>query len=353
MSAMPTTMAAMAPASTAGAVAGDPGIAVNHSVVLSDALPGAGGFASVAAQALLNVQGPAMAAVVMLQPESPEQDAPTTDDVVEESMPDAMALLASFAPVWQPGTPVQAEGSAVPPPAQGLSMAVAGGALAGRMSLPGGQSAPEEEPVLVASVQSQVAVSAPVSGAHAARVLAGQSAARADVAVFTSHSAEAVALPVSPGPEGSVGVQLAGGPRMATSVAAPASTPSSQPLMQALAQRIQVQQTQGVEVATMRLDPPQWGSVEVRIQHDAGGVQVFIQASHAEVGRQLAGMAEGLRQELQARSNGEATVVVAQGRQSGGAAGQGGGARDGAQPWTMADEDEWIGQALQAWQPPA
>ena len=71
--------------------------------------------------------------------------------------------------------------------------------------------------------------------------------------------------------------------------------------MQALSQRIQLQQAQGVDVATVRLDPPQWGSVELRIQHDAGGVQVFIQASHAEVGRQLAGLAEGLRQELQAR----------------------------------------------------
>jgi len=71
--------------------------------------------------------------------------------------------------------------------------------------------------------------------------------------------------------------------------------------MQALSQRIQLQQAQGVDVATVRLDPPQWGSVELRIQHDAGGVQVFIQASHAEVGRQLAGLAEGLRQELAER----------------------------------------------------
>ena len=61
-------------------------------------------------------------------------------------------------------------------------------------------------------------------------------------------------------------------------------------------------------------------------------------------------MAEGLRQELQARSSGEASVVVAQGRHSGGAAGQGGGARDEALPWTLAAEDDVIGQALQVWQ---
>ena len=35
---------------------------------------------------------------------------------------------------------------------------------------------------------------------------------------------------------------------------------------------------------------------------------------------------------------------------SGGAAGQGGGARDEALPWTLAAEDDVIGQALQVWQ---
>ena len=123
---------------------------------------------------------------------------------------------------------------------------------------------------------------------------------------------------------------------------------AAQPLMQALSQRIQVQQSQGQDVATVRLDPPQFGTLEVRIQQDAsGGLQVTFNASNAEVGRQLASLAEGLRQELQARTSGEASVVV-HSRPSGSAGGQSeqSGARSQA---AWAEDEEAIGQALQAW----
>lgn len=132
--------------------------------------------------------------------------------------------------------------------------------------------------------------------------------------------------------------------RNAMPVPAPLSVRQpQQALMQALAQRVQVQQSEGVDVATVRLDPPQMGSLEIRIRQDANGVHVQFQASNAEVGRQLANLAEGLRQELQQRHQ-DASVSVAQSRftQSNGQHSQ---QRD--QQAAHAQEPE-IGQALQA-----
>lgn len=132
--------------------------------------------------------------------------------------------------------------------------------------------------------------------------------------------------------------------RSAVQVQAPLSVRQApQALMQALAQRIQVQQSEGVDVATVRLDPPQMGSLEIRIRQDASGVHVQFQASNAEIGRQLATLAEGLRQELQQRHQ-DASVSVAQSRftQSNGQHGQ------QQDQHTASPEEPVIGQALQA-----
>lgn len=113
-----------------------------------------------------------------------------------------------------------------------------------------------------------------------------------------------------------------------------------QALVQALADRVQVQQVQGAQIATVRLDPPQMGSLEIRIRQDAAGVHVQMQASHGEVGRQLANVADSLRQELLARSP-DAQVTVSHSR-SMASGGQSDPNRHG-QRWN--DEPE-IGQAL-------
>lgn len=115
-----------------------------------------------------------------------------------------------------------------------------------------------------------------------------------------------------------------------------------QALVQALADRVQVQQVKGTQIATVRLDPPQMGSLEIRIRHDAAGVHVQMQASHGEVGRQLATVVDNLRQELLARSP-EAHVTVSHSRSmsSGGQSD----AQRHAQAWN--DEPE-VGQALQS-----
>lgn len=326
MNAMPTTSvpASSAALAAAGGVTGTPAIAGNG-LEQSSALPAVpppvmfaelAGFWGAAA----------LSAQISALPEAAdgEQTDPSAQESTDLAAADALPLLASFAPTWQPEVQAQLGSVSIEPSAaQKPSSSVAVAAL----NPAAVQAQRDGKESVVAKLAEQAPTHAATAPQGAAVVVLQSPALSATEPVASVHSAA-----------------------RAAAAATPSATRAAQPLMQALSQRIQLQQAQGVDVATVRLDPPQWGSVELRIQHDAGGVQVFIQASHAEVGRQLAGLAEGLRQELQARSSGEASVVVAQGRHSGGAAGQGGGARDEALPWTLAAEDDVIGQALQVWQ---
>lgn len=173
------------------------------------------------------------------------------------------------------------------------------------------------------------------------------SSAQASTPVI-AHVTDAVvrsSAAVAPVADALIATPAAGGVTPAPALGA-AKTSSASALVQALGQRIQLQQVQGQDVVTVRLDPPQWGRVEIRIQQDASGVQVLLQASHAEVGRQLTTVVDSLRQELQARTGGEASVVVASSQRSMAGQGQGGGGH--AQQDDAAHRgDEPVGQALQ------
>lgn len=302
-------------------------------------VPGAADYARVLEQTALpqglwaESGGHAKASTVQALLAKTEQAwADETDSALDAN---ALPLLPSLAPAWQPEMlkPRYAQGAPVEAPAA-ADAALATAAMAVQMP-----AVPAETAVLQ-RVQARTETVAVTPAAVHATVDAG---ARSAVVSPEAAAVLPAALQLAPTP-GGLSLEL---PGKAAAPAAAART--EQPVLQALAQRIQLQQSQGVEVATVRLDPPQLGTLEVRIQHDPSGVQVTLQASHAEVGRQLAGLAEGLRQELQARTQGEASVVVAQGRPSGQTAGQGGQSRDNPAPWVQAEE-EAIGQALQAWQ---
>lgn len=85
----------------------------------------------------------------------------------------------------------------------------------------------------------------------------------------------------------------------------------NQPLVQALGERLRLQLGQGVEQATIRLDPPELGSIEIVVRREAGAVHVQLSASHPDVQRQLQQLGEPLRQELAQRQGAEASVEVA------------------------------------------
>lgn len=73
----------------------------------------------------------------------------------------------------------------------------------------------------------------------------------------------------------------------------------SQQLSQALGERLQFQVKNHIQHATIRLDPPAMGKLDISLQLDDGGrVAVQINASHAEVYRALQQTSNDLRQSL-------------------------------------------------------
>lgn len=125
------------------------------------------------------------------------------------------------------------------------------------------------------------------------------------------------------------------------------------PLMQALGDRIQLQLATKSDAATIRLEPPQMGRVDIAIRQDAAGsLQVNLSATHGEVVHQLQQISEGMRWNLaQQRQGGEVVVQVSAAAPDTGAAGTGRGS-DGStprQPWQQRDEDaQRPGRALAA-----
>ncbi len=132
------------------------------------------------------------------------------------------------------------------------------------------------------------------------------------------------------------------------SLALPAAQPESWSgkLQAALGERLQVLSSQNMDRATLRLDPPSLGTLEIAIRHQAGALTVELTASHGEVVRQLQNIGDALRQDLGARQYTQVAVEVKEGMPSG--HGQGG--RHGREPqreepsralaqdgWTQAD----------------
>lgn len=113
-----------------------------------------------------------------------------------------------------------------------------------------------------------------------------------------------------------------------TSVTTPSSVPVttlkmdpepsrwSEQLHSALGDRLQVQVKQQIQHATIRLDPPDMGKIDISMQVDNGRVQVQINASHAEVYRALQQTSNDLRQSLTEQNFVQVNVQVSS--QSGG-----------------------------------
>lgn len=82
------------------------------------------------------------------------------------------------------------------------------------------------------------------------------------------------------------------------------------PLQQALGERLRVEIGRTREQATVRLDPPSLGRIEILVRHEGAVLQVHLSASNGEVARQLGPIVEQLRQDLAQRHPGEVTVTV-------------------------------------------
>lgn len=69
-------------------------------------------------------------------------------------------------------------------------------------------------------------------------------------------------------------------------------------LLHTLRDQVQVQIQQKIQNATIRLDPPELGSLEIYLSHESGRLTVNITASQADVARLIQSTSDRLRQEL-------------------------------------------------------
>jgi len=90
-----------------------------------------------------------------------------------------------------------------------------------------------------------------------------------------------------------------------------------QALAEALGERLHVQISRGTSQAVIRLDPPNMGTIEIVIRHEAGGMQVHLSASHGDIARQLHGIGAALGQDLIQRNHGDVSVQVHDGSRDG------------------------------------
>lgn len=104
-------------------------------------------------------------------------------------------------------------------------------------------------------------------------------------------------------------------------------------LRAALGERLSVQSAHGIDRALIRLDPPQFGSLEIAIRHEGGALSVQLFASNGEVVRQLQAIGDALRQDLASRQYTQVAVEVREGAAQGQGQRQGREAeRDARQP---------------------
>lgn len=69
-------------------------------------------------------------------------------------------------------------------------------------------------------------------------------------------------------------------------------------MLQALREQVELQLSQRSQNATIRLDPPELGSLEILLSHESGRLHVQLSAANADVARLLQQTSERLRQEL-------------------------------------------------------
>ncbi len=265
-----------------------------------------------------------------------EDQAPVQDDVVPDILLGAMApMLAPAAlpammlamQVAKPG--VAGDAAAAPSDdAAGGPVAGAPGALA---QVTGARAAPAAANVL--SDAGAVRASIQPSSVQAASVPAAAAAAPGPAAaqpVTAQPNAMPAAAPVSGKAAGEAATEASADavPVSASAGVSAASTPPAsarnadslvlagpptawrQNLHEALGERLQLQLGRNIDQATIRLEPPMLGRIDIAIRHSGGNLEIHIAASNSDVLRQLNAVSDSLRSDLAGRQYSSVSVNV-------------------------------------------
>ncbi|RMH97188.1 flagellar hook-length control protein FliK [Pseudomonas songnenensis] len=88
-------------------------------------------------------------------------------------------------------------------------------------------------------------------------------------------------------------------------------------MLHALREHVEIQLQQRQQSASIRLDPPELGSLEIHLSHESGRLSVQLSAANADVARLLQQTSDRLRQELVAQHFVQVNVQVGADGQSG------------------------------------
>lgn len=93
-------------------------------------------------------------------------------------------------------------------------------------------------------------------------------------------------------------------------------------MLQSLREHVDLQINQRIQNATIRLDPPELGSLEIYLSHESGRLNVQLSAANGDVARLLQQTSERLRQELVGQNFVQVNVQVSADAQGGRQQGQ-------------------------------
>lgn len=225
---------------------------------------------------------------------------------------DAAAAEARAAAQAQAQTPVQANVAQTNP---ALNISLHPAAVTLTASAPAAAPAPgrdTREPLAAANPATLAKGGAPAQPFEA---LLQQAAPATAVAAPAAREGErGAATPASATPNlgltGAVGNTATAAPNGDTIKLNGPAQQWQEPLREALGERLQTQIGRNSEHATIRLDPPMLGRIEISIRHTAGALQVNVTASNSEVLRQLQGIGDNMRSDLAQRQYTEVAVNI-------------------------------------------
>lgn len=173
-----------------------------------------------------------------------------------------------------------------------------------------GEPVAAAQPTPASAAGSKTALPAAGFDAAPAMTATSAAAAAAPAAARDGERGLVAATPVSPGPAGGVHNGAAATPGAETIKLNGPAQQWQEPLREALGERLQTQIGRNSEHATIRLDPPMLGRIEISIRHTAGALQVNVTASNSEVLRQLQGIGENMRSDLAQRQYTDVAVTI-------------------------------------------
>lgn len=174
--------------------------------------------------------------------------------------------------------------------------------------------------LLVQALPPAGATAAPVADTHAAVAAsvqantangnaAGGQDATADGAPAQGAQVVQTGTNVAASVPGAVAVQPAQPAADTVKLAGP-PTAWRQSLQETLGDRLNVHVANNVQQATISIEPPQLGRIDIAIRHSAGTLEVNISASNGDVLRQLQTVSDNLRNDLSQRQYTEVAVTV-------------------------------------------